>query len=109
MLELDARPVRAPRLVAVEIDGETVLYDPDDEGLHLLDQIATVVWSALDGEATVRVLCEELADSFGVAPETVQQDVVALTRDLMNKRLVSVEVAGTDVASPDVASMEAGT
>lgn len=90
MLDLEARPVREARLMAVELDGETVVYDPADEGLHLLDPIASIIWGCLDGQVSVGVLCEELAESFGIPVEQVQADVVSLTRQLIDKALLRV-------------------
>lgn len=88
--DLQVRPARAARLVAVELDGETVIYDPEDEGLHLLDPVATVIWSALDGEVLLSDLCDELAAEFEAPVARVRGDVGSLVQELLDKDLVVI-------------------
>jgi hypothetical protein len=54
--DLRVRLARAARLVAVELDGETVIFDPEDEGLHLLDHVEIFRWSARQGEDELKVM-----------------------------------------------------
>ncbi|HVE63503.1 MAG TPA: PqqD family protein [Mycobacteriales bacterium] len=75
-------PAPGTAVVAVELDGETVLYDEDAGALHLLDPIATVVWQCLDGEATLEQISVELAAAFEAPPEAVTGDVIELVTRL---------------------------
>jgi hypothetical protein len=88
--DLRVRLARAARLVAVELDGETVIFDPEDEGLHLLDPVASVIWSALDGEMPLDELCAALAAEFGAPAAQVRGDVGSLVQELLDKDLVVV-------------------
>ena len=56
-VSLSDRPARGAGLHSVELDGETVVYDETREALHLLDTTATVVWSLLDGTASLGEIC----------------------------------------------------
>lgn len=87
-ITLDSTVIAAPRLTAVELDGETVIYDPDNGELHLLDRVATVVWSCLDGSDTLGNICDVLAEAYGEQVERVRSDIKALIDNFAEKGLV---------------------
>jgi hypothetical protein len=89
-VDLDVRPVHAPGLVAVAIDGETIVVDEGETQLHHLDAMATAVWGHLDGESSLRDICLSLADAFGVGLSKVQADVVGLVERLLVDGLIEV-------------------
>lgn len=68
-----------PRPVAVvetlDIDGELVLLDPSTNGIHHLDRLGSVIWSVLDGTATVDELVADLAEAFATADDVVRKDL----------------------------------
>jgi peroxiredoxin len=78
----------APRPVAdiatVELDGEVVLGVRDGDNLrtYCLNRIGGIVWSCLDGEATLDELVDDLSDAFEADREVVANDVLELTRQL---------------------------
>ncbi|HEX2027218.1 MAG TPA: PqqD family protein [Nitriliruptorales bacterium] len=93
LLGLDDAPQRRLDLAAVELDGETVVYDQPTGGLHTLNRTATLVWSFLDGGTTLRALVGELAEVFATDPSILAGDVVQLVRDLGRQGLLEGVVA----------------
>jgi PqqD family protein of HPr-rel-A system len=83
-----AIPSRAPSAVAVELDGETVLFDERSGTLHLLDAVGTVVWCRLDGSTTLDDLARELATTFATDEHRVRADLVAFLQELDRQHLV---------------------
>ena len=75
-------PARAPAVYTVEIDHESVLLDRRDGRLHLLNPTAALVWTIVDGEASVAELASELADGFGISSTTALADLAAVVADL---------------------------
>lgn len=75
-------PRRAAGLHAIGVDKEILLLDPRTHRLHLLDPVASVIWSVLDGEVTIDELAGDLADVFEVAVPTVRSDLDGLVRAL---------------------------
>lgn len=67
------RPVAG--LVSITLDGELLLLDPRTDGLHQLDRLGALIWSVLDGVATVDELVDDLVDAFGASPGTVRHDL----------------------------------
>lgn len=81
-------PAPKPGLVAVPIDGETVVYDPGSDILHRLDGPASAVWERLDGTETVHAIADHLAEGFEVPEETARTDVAALAETLWERGLL---------------------
>src|ERR1700677_1822192 len=82
------RVTTVPHASAVEIDGETVVYDYRTEQLHLLDSVATIVWSHLDGAEPLSRLCEQLGEAFHQPVTRIRADVLALVGRLVAAGLV---------------------
>ena len=61
------RPRARPDLTVVELDGEAVIYDEISGDLHRLNPTATIVFSFLDGSATLEELAGDLAGAYGSA------------------------------------------
>ena len=68
----------SPHVEQVEVDGETVVYNCEASSLHLLDAMATLVWTLLDGTTTLRETSEQLAAIF----QRPADEVLAHVRDL---------------------------
>lgn len=114
----DFAPRPAPAVLATELDGELVLLDPRTDRLHLLDQLATLIWNVFDGEVTVDELTADLADAFETPAATVRDDLDGLVRSLRAAvlldgveppahQLVGAESAApTESAEPDEAKDE---
>lgn len=81
-------PVIGGWVTAVELDGESVLYDETSGVLHLLDAVATVVWARLDGTATLDELAGDLSETFATDRGRVRGDLVAFARQLGRQHLL---------------------
>lgn len=77
----DTRPQRSPSGLSVELDGERVVLDTASGGLHRLDRMASLIWTMLDGSASVAELVDDLADVFQAPPEVVEPDVLRMLRE----------------------------
>ena len=73
---------RRPGVCTVEMEGEAVLLDEAGGVLHLLEPVATVVWSHLDGVRSLDQLAAELTEAYGAEPASVATDVVLFARQL---------------------------
>lgn len=88
MARVDERPRARPDLTVVELDGEAVIYDEATGDLHRLNATATVVFSLLDGSATLDELSADLAATYGVPPAQVGEQVQALVDQLAGWHLL---------------------
>lgn len=76
-------------VVAAELDGEIVLYNPQDHRIHHLDRTGSIVWQLLDGEATLGELADDIADAFGAPVDVVEADLRALFEELHGEGLLA--------------------
>ena len=95
VIEGSFAPRRAAELVALPLDAELLLLDPRTDGLHQLDPLGTVIWSVLDGEATVDELVGDLADAFAAPADAVRKDLGELLASLRT----AGALAGTEPAA----------
>ena len=86
-------PVRRGSVASVEIGGEGVLLDQITIKVHLLDPIANVVWSCMDGSGTIDELAADLSDAFGVSLEQVRRDILVLATELGRRGLLEGVIA----------------
>ncbi len=75
-------------VVTVEIDGDAVVYDEQQEMAHLLNPTGSIVWRLLDGQSRLDELSADLAAVFGIAVEEVLSEVVALISELRQRGLL---------------------
>jgi hypothetical protein len=94
-------PRRATDVAAIDVDGEAVVFHEGTDRVHLLNPTATLLWSVLDGVATIDELSAELADAFGAPLEVVREDVLAGVTDLLRDGLVH------DSSDPNASSASA--
>lgn len=78
----------SPRLEQVEVAGETVVFDSETGSLHLFDVLATVIWTLLDGTATLRETSVQVARLFQRPTDEVFAHVHQLTSQLDQAGLV---------------------
>ena len=97
--------VRAPKTHTVEIDGEAIVLDEEQNRLHLLNASATIVWNCCDGSGTLTEIAHDLADAVGAPPEQLVSELVTLARTLGAEGLldgVSADPGPHGIAIPPV-------
>src|SRR5690625_4022630 len=68
-------PRRRTDLLEVEIDAETVVYDPIADIVHHFAPPGTRIWQQIDHHRDVRSLAGRIATEFGVQGQAVAADV----------------------------------
>lgn len=96
LIDGSAVPRPAGEVQTLDIDGELLLLDRSTDGVHRLDRLGSIIWSVLDGEATVEDLVADLAAAFDTADDVVRKDLDSL---LAGMRRIGV-VEGFDL--PDL-------
>lgn len=99
-IDLDFCPRRREDLTGVEVDGEAVLYEPINGGVHRLDRLATALWNCFDGSASIRELGDDLVAIYHESTERLRQDVLGYVRTLGCQGLLT-GVRPTEAAKDD--------
>lgn len=85
---LDRRLRPAPRVVAREVEAETVLLDLASGRYFDLDDTGSWLWRRLSEGARLGDVVEELAARFDAPREQLAADVVAFVAELEREKLV---------------------
>ena len=68
-------PTRTATILEGRAGGVPVLFNPADRRLHVLNETAAAVWSALERRHTLGLLADDLAAEFGAPSATVRTDL----------------------------------
>jgi len=78
--EPSKHPKARPDVAFRQVGDEWVLYDPVSHKLHVLNLVASLVWTHLDGTVQVREIAALIQEDFSdVAIDTVRKDVIDAT------------------------------
>jgi PqqD family protein of HPr-rel-A system len=76
----------------VEIDDETVVYDPTTGEVHYLNATAALVFELCDGSGSVQEIAGDLAEAFGLPDDEVVEQVESLVAALREAGLLAGSV-----------------
>jgi len=82
--------VRSSSVLWRELDGETILLDPQAGCSYNLNPVGTLIWKLLDGQHDAETIVAAICEAYEVEPEQAWQDVQRLLDDLLTNRLVSL-------------------
>lgn len=90
--EPNAKSIVRPRVsvLAREVGGEMVLLDVEFGTYYGLNEVGTRAWSLLAEGATLGEIEERLHSEFDVDQPTLEADLGALVRDLLDHGLIDV-------------------
>jgi hypothetical protein len=81
---------RRDEVIAVDLQGRTVILDVDSGLFYQLNAVGTRIWEMLDAPSTVPHLCNRLQDKFDVEAETCRRDVTDFVQRLVASRLIEM-------------------
>jgi hypothetical protein len=94
MITLDSVVVASRDQVSSDLAGESVILDLSSGTYYGLDNVGHRIWHLLQEPRTVAQIVSTLLQEYDVEPERCREDVLALLRRLVDKRLI--EVAQTE-------------
>jgi hypothetical protein len=93
--DLLALGVRMPQhVVCRSFVAETVVLNLQTGQYHGLNPTAGTMLEAMQQAPTVGAVVPKLADQYGVEPEQIEQDLLALTRGLLERGLIETVDGG---------------
>lgn len=80
---------RNPELLAVDMDGETVMMDMDSGNYFGVNSVGSHIWELLETENTVQAIVDSIQNHFDTqAGNNVQDDVLTFLHDMKEQKLV---------------------
>ena len=90
MLAIDDTVQRNQRMPWRIIEDEAILVNIENEIVIHLNEVAAVIWGAMDGKRTVREIVDTVHSMFKADRATIEKDVVRFIEELLEKDAATV-------------------
>ena len=87
---LESRVRRKDDVPWKKLDDLVVVLDLSSGDFFELDEVASLLWNALDGARTLAGHAQMLVDVYGIDVESARSDVIAFISELDSKGLVVI-------------------
>jgi Coenzyme PQQ synthesis protein D (PqqD) len=82
--------VVAPEVRARVVGDETVMIDLVSGTYFGLDSIGARIWQLIEQGKSLSQVCDALVEEYNVSRDVMEQDILALARDLVDKKLITI-------------------
>ncbi len=89
-LTQESRPQGLDEVVLQAAGDELVLVLPAQGQVKVLNSTGAFIWKRLDGRRSLREIAAALSGEFAIDAENALQDVLAFTRALLERGLVTI-------------------
>jgi len=93
-INLEIHYIVSDEVISKEIEGEIVIVPLTsgigklDESIFSFNKTGKKIWDMLDGSMSIKMIIDKLVEEFSASQETIESDVVALIKSLLNKELI---------------------
>lgn len=84
------RVVKSEQCLSAVVEDETVLMSIESGCYAGLDDIGSEIWRCLEKPVTVAELCDGLASEYEADRATIEADVLAFLRGLLQKQMIEI-------------------
>lgn len=84
------RVARGTGVLCRELDGETILLDPESGTYYALNEVGSRVWELAAERPSVEEILRRLGEEYAVDESTLGRDVDALLGRLLDEGLIEV-------------------
>ena len=85
---MDKKPIKVDGLMERDLAAERILYDVSGKVVHVLNEVASFVWSLCDGKNTIDDIVKLATDSYDVPEEDARADIEACLKELENLSVI---------------------
>lgn len=89
-MNMDSQFLVPPQVRARMVGEETVLLHLESGIYFGLDPVGARAWQLIQAGKSLSEACDAIIQEYDVSRQVLEQDVLALARDLVDKKLVSV-------------------
>ena len=93
------KPCQKPDYRLEVIDGELLLYHPQETRILYCNQTASLVWGLCDGQRSVEEITDLLGEAFPEAADTIPADVEATLEQFHQHGAIVYVGKGTQTGS----------
>jgi hypothetical protein len=85
------KPSRKTGVWLRQSDSENLLYDPENESVHLLNATAMAIWVLCDGDTDPEEMVDAICELSGLPREVVEEDVRRILLQFQEADILSWE------------------
>lgn len=90
-MDIQATLKRNPDLLAVDMDGETVMMDMESGNYFGINEVGSHIWELLESNQSIETIIDDVKRHFEAKEDdNVQDDVLAFLNDMQEQSLVQV-------------------
>jgi Coenzyme PQQ synthesis protein D (PqqD) len=87
-IDMRARPLARSDITVQVIGDEVMLYDSDNEKIHVLNHSAYAIWQLCNGENSLADMCEHLAVRYTDSSLDLIDDIKTTIDEFIKKGLL---------------------
>jgi hypothetical protein len=84
---------RSPKVAARMIGGEMMIMSGRDSSLFSLNETASLLWTAADGQTELEEIAALMCERFEVDLATARRDLLQVARDLADHEIVQLSAS----------------
>ncbi len=89
---MDMMVLAAPDQVSSDLAGESVILNLKTGLYYGLNEVGANIWDLIQSPKTVAEICQAILEQYNVAPEQCEQDVFVLLQEMLDAKLVEIQV-----------------
>jgi hypothetical protein len=90
-VNISGRPRTESRVLRRDEEGEAILFDPENGGIHTLNPTGTLIWDLCDGSRTLGEIAGVIQAEFEVDSVQSIQEVLAFAGKMETLGLIRIE------------------
>lgn len=87
-ISADFRPKKKKTILEKELEDGMVLYDPENEKIHSLNNTAAYIWILCDGKKTTQEITDLIKKDFRKFEDAPEKLVVLTLKRFLNEGLI---------------------
>ncbi|MEO0232169.1 MAG: PqqD family peptide modification chaperone [candidate division WOR-3 bacterium] len=87
-ISLDFKPQKREDLKIENIEDGSVVYDPLNDEVFLLNNSASVILNMCDGNFTIKEMIDIISETLNVEKEKISQDTIKIINEFIKKNII---------------------
>ncbi len=81
---------RGEKTASRVIEGEAIIFTPEDSMIHSLNEVGTRIWELLEEEKTIDEIVSVICEEFEVEKDKAEQDIDEFIELLSKKGITEI-------------------
>lgn len=90
-IKLSSIIVRNPKMIASDMDGETVMMSVESAEYYGLNKIGSRIWELLENKIKLEEMVSQLISEFDVEKKQCEKDTIDFLEELLQKNLIIIK------------------